>query len=79
MDKNVKDITSSALKLPRRSRALIADLLLDSLEEGAAESYEAEWLEVARNRDSEITEGTIESTSHEKIMAEAREALRCSK
>ena len=79
MDKSVKDITSSALNLPRRSRALIADLLLDSLDEGAAESYETEWLEVARNRDTELTEGTIASTSHEKVMAAAREAVRCSK
>mgnify|MGYP000600796408 CR=1 FL=1 len=79
MSTNVKDITSSALKLPRRSRALIADLLLDSLEEGAAKSYEEEWIEVARNRDTELTESTIESTDHEKIMTAAREAVRCSR
>lgn len=79
MEQSVKDISSLALKLSRRSRALLADLLLDSLEEGRVESYEEDWLEVARARDAELTEGTVEPMKHEEVMDAAREAIKCSK
>ena len=79
MDINVKEITVSALKLPRRSRALIADVLLDSLEEDAAESYQEEWLEVARNRDTEMAEGATASIDHDQVVSAVRKAVRCSK
>ena len=79
MSHNIKDISSLALKLPRRSRALLADLLLDSLEEGPVESYEEDWLKVARARDAELTEGTVQTINHEELMDAARKAIKCSK
>jgi len=79
MNASVKDVTSQALTLPRRSRALLADLLLDSLDEGPSADFEREWVELAKKRDVEISEGRVECRSHEEVLARAREAVRCSR
>lgn len=79
MSEGVKEITSSALKLPRRSRALIADLLLDSLDEDSGESYEEEWLNMVRARDAELMDGASEPVNHENVIAAVRQAVQCSK
>ncbi len=77
MSVTVKDISSLALGLPVRSRAILADLLLDSLDEGETVSYEAAWLDVAKQRDAELTDGVAEVREHGEVMAAAREAIRC--
>ncbi|OGV65759.1 MAG: hypothetical protein A3K19_25720 [Lentisphaerae bacterium RIFOXYB12_FULL_65_16] len=79
MSVSVKELSSLALGLPTRSRAILADLLLDSLDEGATETYEAAWLELARQRDAELTDGSGRTKSHEEIMTAAREAVRCAR
>ncbi|MCC5850886.1 MAG: addiction module protein [Verrucomicrobia bacterium] len=66
-----------ALGLPTRSRALLADLLLDSLDEGSLESNEAAWFELAKRRDAELDKGTVGTKNHAEVMAAAREAVRC--
>ena len=77
MSTNVKEISTLVLGLPVRSRALLADLLLDSLDEGTAEANEHAWIEVARQRDREITAGRVDGKTHEQVMGAARKALRC--
>jgi hypothetical protein len=79
MSVSVKELSSLALGLPTRSRAMLADLLLDSLDEGATETYEAAWLELARQRDVELADGSGGKKSHDEIMAAAREAVRCAR
>jgi hypothetical protein len=79
MGSNVRDVASDALRLPRRSRALLADLLLDSLDEGSAESHEEAWLKVAQSRDAELSDGTAQPVGHEQVMRVARESIKCSK
>lgn len=77
MSANVKEISTLVLGLPVRSRALLADLLLDSLDEGTAEANEQAWIEVARQRDRDITAGRVSCKSHAQVMTAARKALRC--
>jgi hypothetical protein len=79
MSFNVREISGEALRLPTRSRAMLADLLLDSLDEGETGTYETAWLELARQRDDELSRGSVEGQSHERIMKSAREALTCSR
>lgn len=76
---SVKDLSSMVLDLPTRSRAMLADLLLDSLDEGSSESYETAWLELARRRDAEMSEGAAATMSHEEVMASARKAVKCAR
>lgn len=76
---SVKEISVQALKLPARSRALLADLLLDSLDECSAEANERAWLALARKRDADITKRRVSCKTHTEIMKAAREALRCAR
>lgn len=77
MSANIKEISTLALGLPVRSRALLADLLLDSLDEGSAEAHENAWMETALRRDQEISAGASEGKTHAQIVAAARQAIQC--
>ena len=79
MNDSMKQITSTVLTLPRKSRALLADLLLDSLDDSPATGSEDAWLELAKKRDKEISDSKISYKTHEEILSSAREAIRCSK
>ncbi len=79
MSVSVRELSSLALALPERSRAMLADLFLDSLDDGAPESYETAWLELAKQRDAQLTGGSAKSKSHGEVMAAAREAVRCAR
>lgn len=74
---SVRDLSTMALGLPTRSRAVLADLLLDSLDEGPAESYERAWLDMAKARDAEMDRDPSTCKSHEEIMDAARKAVEC--
>lgn len=79
MTASVKEISTMALGLPLRSRALLADMLLDSLDETVAGANETAWLEVARRRDQEIADGRVRCRTHDQVMTAARKSLRCVK
>jgi len=77
MSVTVRELSGLALGLPTRSRAILADLLLDSLDEGSLDSCEEAWLDLAAKRDTEMESGAAQSKSHADIMEGAREAVRC--
>ena len=79
MSVNVRELSSLALGLPERSRAMLADLLLEGLDEGNPDSYETAWLELAKQRDAQLDDGSTQAKSHRQIMASAREAVRCAR
>jgi len=79
MSISVRELSGLALGLPERSRAMLADLLLDSLDEGTPESYETAWLELAKQRDAQLSDGSAQSRTHREVMASAREAARCAR
>jgi hypothetical protein len=79
MSISVRELSGLALGLPERSRAMLADLLLDSLDEGTPESYETAWLELAKRRDAQLSDGSAQSRTHREVMASAREAVRCAR
>jgi len=79
MSISVRELSGLVLGLPERSRAMLADLLLDSLDEGTPESYDTAWLELAKQRDAQLSDGSAQSRSHREVMASAREAVRCAR
>jgi len=79
MNESIKQMTSRILTLSRRSKALLADLLLDSLDDGPTTTNQDAWLDLAKKRDKEISDGKISYKTHEEILNSAREAIRCSK
>ncbi|MGD0090850.1 MAG: addiction module protein [Planctomycetota bacterium] len=76
---SVREISIMALKLPARSRALLADVLLDSLDENSTESNEKAWIQLAKKRDEDISKGRAACKTHAGLMKAAREALRCAR
>jgi putative addiction module component (TIGR02574 family) len=70
------NIIEEALHLPRESRALLAEKLLESLdyEEGFAVS--PEWTEEIKRRCREIDEGTATLVSSEQVFKELDNSLR---
>jgi len=75
MNATVREISTLALELPTRSRALLAGLLLDSLDDGPVEDNERAWVETVRRRDREMTEGRVSGREHSAVMRAARESL----
>jgi hypothetical protein len=75
----LKDITLQILELPQRSRALLADVILDSLDEQPENSNDRAWLKIAYKRDGEISAGKVKCKSHDEIMNSVRMKLKCMK
>jgi len=78
MQMTAKNITRSALTLPQKSRALLASILLDTLDENVEPvDNEREWIKEAKRRDKDISSGKTICASHKEIMKAAYEAIGC--
>jgi putative addiction module component (TIGR02574 family) len=78
MDSSIREVTARALALPQRSRALLAEVLLDSLDEPSGGEVEQAWLELAEARDAEMSSGQVTGLDYDEAMARVRKNLRCS-
>lgn len=80
MQVTAKNITLSALTLPQKSRALLAGILLDTLDK-VVEPIDNEyaWIKEAKRRDKEMSSGKSAGKSHKKVMKAAYEAIGCKK
>ena len=73
----LEDLTVRAVALPARSRAELAEILIQSLEEMDSEAIKAKWLVEIRRRDQEIRAGAAVTRPADEVLKEAREHLRC--
>ena len=73
----IAEVTTYALSLPVKSRALLADVLLDSLAEVEIKNYDQIWLDEAKRRDKEISDNKVQCKSHSEVMKNAGEVLKC--
>ena len=73
----LEDLTARAVALPARSRAELAEILIQSLEEMDSEAIKATWLVEIRRRDHEIRAGAAVTRPADEVLREAREHLRC--
>ena len=72
----VKQIEMELLKLDVKSRALLAEKLLKSLDQLSDSENEQLWAEEALRRHQELLEGTTTSRSAEDVLHDVRNALR---
>jgi putative addiction module component (TIGR02574 family) len=68
-------IIEEALHLPRESRALLAEKLLESLDYEEGFEVRPEWIEEIRRRCREIDEGTATLVPGEQVFKELADSL----
>ena len=73
------DVTTKAMALPVESRAELAELLIQSLEEKEDEEIKSAWLAEIRRRDNATRSGASVTKPADQVLREARERLRCMK
>ena len=72
-----EELTTRAMALPTESRAELAELLIQSLEEQDTGEIKSAWLAEIRRRDHEIRAGASATKPAALVLREAREQLRC--
>lgn len=73
----LEELTTRAVALPARSRAELAEILIQSIEEVDSEAIKAAWLVEIRRRDQEIRAGAAVARAADEVLRAAREQLRC--
>ena len=71
-----KEIESSALKLDKKSKARLADSLLQSIQGKIEPEIEQAWMDEVEKRKAEIQSGEVTPISGEEVLKGARELLK---
>lgn len=69
--------TEQALSLPLEDRIQLAEALWQSIGAGLAAGKEREAVQIAAQREAELTSGIVIGRTHEEVMQAARRALGC--
>jgi putative addiction module component (TIGR02574 family) len=72
---STKELLTQALQLPRPTRALLAEKLLESLDETDTFPVSAEWRAEIRRRGDELDRGVAELIVADQVFAEADKIL----
>jgi putative addiction module component (TIGR02574 family) len=73
----LEKITSQILSLPPETRAELAEILIQSLDEKEDADIRSAWLLEIQRRDQEIRSGKMVCKPADQVLREAREQLRC--
>jgi len=73
----LEELTTRAMALPAESRAELAEILIQSLEEKDEGEIRSAWLVEIHRRDQEIRAGEAVTKPADQVLREAREQLRC--
>ena len=76
MSTTVEKIALELLGLPAESRALLAEKLIESLDEKQDKNIEALWIKEAKRRSREIKRGKVKCKPAKDILREARLKLK---
>ncbi len=76
MPLSVKEIAIELLSLPVKSRALLAEKLIESLDEKTDEGAEALWIKEARKRSRQIKSGSVRCKPAKEVLKQARMKLK---
>ncbi len=71
----LEELAARAMALPSRSRAELAEIVIQSLEAKDAETIKAAWSAEIQRRDQEIGAGTTTTRPADPFLMEAREQL----
>jgi len=72
---STKQIIKEALSLPRESRALLAEKLLESLDAGEDFELSPAWREEIQRRCGELDSGAVKPVPAEEVFKKVREKL----
>ena len=76
MSANFDDILSAALSLSPGARAMLADHLLESLDDESQKRIDAMWAEEAERRAQAIDEGRVKLIPGDEVLAELRASVK---
>lgn len=76
MSATVEKIALELLGLPIKSRALLAEKLIESLDEKQDKNVESLWIKEARRRSKEIKSGKVKCKPAKDVLREARLKLK---
>lgn len=76
MAQTMEDLEAQALRLPEKSRAKLAKVLLLSLTEADDEETDRIWAEEAEHRYQELRRGEVEGQDSDEVFLEARARLK---
>ena len=72
MNSNLKEITTSALRLTKEDRIDLAKSILESIDEQTI-LYQKEWMDVVKEREENYKAGKSTSTSWDEIKSELKQ------
>ncbi len=73
----ISDVTTEVLAMPTKSRAILADLLLDSLNDANTNNYDKLWIKEAKKRDKDFSNNEMTFRTHKEVMQRAKEEIMC--
>ncbi len=73
--RSIEQLTQEVLSLPRESRELLAEKLVESLEFEIDPAIQAAWNTEAKKRLEEIRSGTVQGIPGEEALARVRQIL----
>ena len=79
MTTELEKLKTELMSLPKESRALLAQTLIESLDESIDSDVNDLWVEEIKKRNIEIESGTITCKSIDEVLKETKERLKCSK
>ena len=74
-----EELTTRIMALPSKSRAELAELLIESLNELDDAEVKGPWLAEIHRRDKEVRTGATVTRPADQVLREVREQLRCRK
>ena len=73
----LEELATRAIALSAESRAELAEILIQSLEEKDEKAVKTAWLAEIQRRDQDIRAGAAVTKPADQVLREAREQIRC--
>ena len=77
MTLDLEQVTQTALSLPSNARAILAERLLQSLDDEEFSDIDEAWIKEAEKRYQELRQGKVAGIPAHEVFAQIREELRC--
>lgn len=73
--RSIEQLTEEIMSLPSASRALLVDMLVESLEFDSNATIQAVWVTEAKKRRDEIRDGSVQPIPGDEALAQVRRLL----
>jgi putative addiction module component (TIGR02574 family) len=75
MDLSLEELSKQVMRLPRESRALLADRIAESLSSAELDELQPLWVLEATRRVEEIDSGKVKAIPGDEVLAEIRQIV----